>query len=186
MFGQSYRLFGLNSFANPDITNTGLNSGLDKNVSDYVGSATYQPNSIYSFAVRGRFDQSTFTPQRLEVETRANFDRWTLQFLYGDYAPQPLLGFLTRREGFLAGASLKVTANWVLLGSTRYDIENDRFDQARLGVGYVDDCFMLSVNWLSSYTYTTVALPVRNDTVMLQFSLRTLGPDALAPVGVSY
>ena len=186
MFGQSYRLFGLNSFANPDITNTGLNSGLDKNVSDYVGSATYQPNSIYSFAVRGRFDQSTFTPQRLEVETRANFERWTLQFLYGDYAPQPLLGFLTRREGFLAGASLKVTANWVLLGSTRYDIENDRFDQARLGVGYVDDCFMLSVNWLSSYTYTTVALPVRNDTVMLQFSLRTLGPDALAPVGVSY
>jgi len=186
MFGQSYQLFGLNSFANPDITNTGLNSGLDKNVSDYVGSVTYQPNSIYSLAVRGRFDQSTFTPQRLEVETRANFERWTLQFLYGDYAPQPLLGFLTRREGFLAGASVKLTANWVLLGSTRYDIENDRFDQARLGVGYVDDCFMLSVNWLSSYTYTTVALPVRNDTVMLQFSLRTLGPDALAPVGVSY
>jgi len=73
-----------------------------------------------------------------------------------------------------------------VLGSTRYDIENDRFDQARVGVGYVDDCFMLSVNWLSSYTYTTVAAPVRNDTVMLQFSLRTLGPDALAPVGVSY
>jgi hypothetical protein len=39
--------------------------------------------------------------QRLEIESRANFARWTLQFLYGDYAPQPLLGFLTRREGFL-------------------------------------------------------------------------------------
>jgi LPS-assembly protein len=186
MFGQSYRLFGQNSFAVGDITNTGLNSGLDKNVSDYVGSVTYQPNPIYSFAVRGRFDQSSFTPQRLEIESRANFERWTLQFLYGDYAPQPLLGFLTRREGFLTGASLKLTANWILLGSTRYDIESDRFDQARLGVGYVDDCFMLSVNWLSSYTYTTVAAPVRNDTVMLQFSLRTLGPDALAPVGVQY
>jgi parvulin-like peptidyl-prolyl isomerase len=96
------------------------------NVSDYVGSVTYQPNQVYSFAVRGRFDQSTFTPQRLEVETRANFERWTLQFLYGDYAPQPLLGFLTRREGFLTGASVKLTANWILLGSTRYDIENDR------------------------------------------------------------
>jgi len=186
VFGQSYRLFGLNSFASPDITNTGLNSGLDKNVSDYVGSVTYQPNPIYSFAARGRFDESTFTPQRLEIEARANFERWTLQFLYGDYAPQPLLGFLTRREGFLTGASLKLTANWILLGSTRYDIENDRFDQARLGVGYVDDCFMLSVNWLSGYTYTTVTAPIRNDTVMLQFSLRTLGPDALAPVGPQY
>jgi LPS-assembly protein len=186
MFGQSYAIFGQNSFAIGDTTNTGLNSGLDKNVSDYVGRVTYQPNQVYSFTVRGRFDQSTFTPQRLEIETRANFERWTLQVLYGDYAPQPLLGFLTRREGLLTAASVKLTENWILLGSTRYDIENDRFDQARVGVGYVDDCFMLSVNWLSSYTYTTATAPVRNDTVMLQFSLRTLGPDALAPVGPSY
>jgi LPS-assembly protein len=187
MFGQSYRLFGQNSFAVGDNANTGLDSGLDKNVSDYVGRVTYQPNQTYSFTVRGRFDEKTFTPQRLEVETRANFERWTLQLLYGDYGPQPLLGFLTRREGLLAGASLKVTENWILLGSTRYDIENDRFDQARLGVGYVDDCFMLSVNWLAGYTYTTAAAaPVRNNTVMLQFSLRTLGPDALAPVGATY
>src|SRR5580704_5790481 len=151
LFGQSYELFGQNSFAVGDITNTGLDSGLDKTISDYVGRITYQPNSVYSFTARGRFDQATFTPERLELESRANFDRWTLQLLYGDYAAQPQLGFLTRREGLLAGASLKVTENWILLGSTRYDIENDRFDQARLGVGYVDDRFMLSVNWLAGY-----------------------------------
>jgi len=186
MFGQSYALFGQNSFAVGDTTNTGLNSGLDKTVSDYVGRVTYQPNQVYTFTVRGRFDESTFTPQRLEVETRANFERWTFQVLYGDYAPQPLLGFLTRREGLLTAASVKVTENWILLGSVRYDIENDRFDQARLGVGFVNDCLMFSVNWLSSYTYSTVTAPVRNDTVMLQFSLRTLGPDALATVGPTY
>jgi LPS-assembly protein len=186
MFGQSYRLFGENSFAVGDTTNTGLDSGLDKNVSDYVGSVTYQPNQVYSFTARGRFDEATFTPQRLELEARANFDRWTLQVLYGDYAAQPLLGFLTRREGLLTAASVKLTQNWILLGSARYDIENDRVDQARVGLGFVDDCFMLSVNWLSSYTYTTIATPVRNDTVMLQFSLRTLGPDTLAPVGATY
>ena len=186
MFGQSYALFGQNSFAVGDTTNTGLNSGLDKTVSDYVGRVTYQPNQVYTFTVRGRFDESTFTPQRLEVETRANFERWTFQVLYGDYAPQPLLGFLTRREGLLTAASVKVTENWILLGSVRYDIENDRFDQARLGVGFVNDCLMFSVNWLSSYTYSTVTAPVRNDTVMLQFSLRTLGPDALGTVGPTY
>jgi LPS-assembly protein len=186
MFGQSYALFGQNSFTVGDTTNTGLNSGLDKTVSDYVGRVTYQPNQVYTFTARGRFDESTFTPQRLEIETRANFERWTFQVLYGDYAPQPLLGFLTRREGLLTAASVKVTENWILLGSMRYDIENDRFDQARLGVGYVNDCLMFSVNWLSSYTYSTVTAPVRNDTVMLQFSLRTLGPDALATVGSTY
>jgi LPS-assembly protein len=105
--------------------------------------------------------------------------------LYGDYAAQPLLGFLTRREGILAGASFKVTQNWILLGSLRYDIENNQFDQTRLGLGYVDDCFMLSVNWLTGYTYTAVG-PVGSSTLMLQLSLRTLGPDALAPVGSSF
>jgi LPS-assembly protein len=187
LFGQSYQLFGLNSFASPDITNTGLDSGLDKTVSDYVGRVTYQPNSVYSFTARGRFDEATFTPQRLEIETRANFDRWTLQMLYGDYAQQPLIGYLTRREGVLAAASMKLTENWIVLGSARYDIENDRFDQTRLGLGYIDDCFMLSVNWLSGYTYTTTtAAPVQNNTVLLQLSLRTLGPDVLAPVGTSF
>jgi LPS-assembly protein len=185
MFGQSYELFGQNSFAVGDITNTGLDSGLDKTISDYVGRVTYQPNSVYSFTARGRFDQATFTPERLELESRANFDRWTLQLLYGDYAAQPLLGFLTRREGILGGASFKVTQNWAVLGSLRYDIENDQFDQSRLGVGYVDDCFMLSVNWLTGYTYTVTG-PVRNNTVMLQLSLRTLGPDTLAPVGTAF
>jgi LPS-assembly protein len=187
LFGQSYQLFGVNSFASPDITNTGLDSGLDKTVSDYVGRVTYQPNSVYSFTARGRFDEATFTPERIELETRANFDRWTLQVLYGDYAAQPQIGFLTRREGLLTGASVKLTGNWIALGSVRYDIENDRFDQARVGLGYVDDCFMLSVNWLSGYTYTTTTTtPVQDNTFMLQFSLRTLGPDALAPVASSF
>jgi LPS-assembly protein len=185
LFGQSYELFGQNSFTVPDITNTGLESGLDKPISDYVGRVTYQPNSVYSFTARGRFDEATFTPERLEFESRANFDRWTLQVLYGDYAAQPLLGLLSRREGILAGASVKLTENWIVLGSARYDVANDLWDQTRLGVGYVDDCFMLSLNWLTGYTYTTTT-PVRNSTVMLQFSLRTLGPDALAPIGATF
>ena len=185
LFGQSYQLFGQNSFAVPDITNTGLESGLDKPISDYVGSVNYQPNQVYSFTASGRFDQATFTPERLEFESRANFDRWTLQVLYGDYAAQPLLGLLTRREAVLAGASVKLTENWLLLGSLRYDITNDQFDQTRIGIGYVDDCFMLSVNWLTGYTYTPTG-PVGNSTFMLQLSLRTLGPDVLAPVGASF
>jgi LPS-assembly protein len=186
LFGQSYSLFGQNSFEQGDITNTGLESGLDKRVSDYVGRVSYQPNSVYSFTARGRFDEQTFTPQRLEFESRANFDRWTLQLLYGDYAAQPELGFLTRREGILGGASFKVTANWIVLGSLRYDIANNQFDQSRVGVGYVDDCFMLSVNWLTGYTYTPTQAPVRDTTVMVQFSLRTLGPDVLSPIASSF
>ena len=61
---------------------------------------TYQPNQIYSFTARGRFDEADLrSSQRFELESRANFDRWTLQLLYGNYAPQPELGFLTPPPG---------------------------------------------------------------------------------------
>ena len=53
---------------------------------------------------------SAFTPQRLEFEARANFDRWTVQLMYGDYAAQPEIGFLNRREEILTGASVKADA----------------------------------------------------------------------------
>jgi LPS-assembly protein len=188
MFGQSYQLFGVNSFSAGvnDITNTGLNSGLDKTASDYVARITYQPNSVYSFTARGRFDEQTFAVERFEAESRANFDRWTLQVLYGNYAPQPELGFLFRRQGVLGGASYKLTQNWILLGSARYDLYAHEFDESRLGIGYTDDCFLLSVNWLTGYTYTTISAPVKNNTFMLQMSLRTLGPDTLSPVGAAF
>jgi len=188
MFGQSYQLFGTNSFAagTADITNTGLDSGLDTTASDYVGRVTYQPNSVYSFSARGRFDQQTFTPQRLELESRANFERWSVQVLYGNYAPQPELGFLFRRQGVLGGASFKLTDNWVLLGSARYDLYAHEFNQSRLGLGYTDDCFMLSLNWLTGYTYVQTGPPKQNNTFMVQMSLRTLGPDTLSPVGAAF
>ena len=192
LFGESYQLFGLNSFTAGvnDITNTGLDSGLDKTASDYVARITYQPNSVYSFTARGRFDEQTFAVERFEAESRANFDRWTLQLLYGNYAPQPELGFLFRRQGVLGGASVKLTQNWILLGSARYDLYAHEFDQSRIGVGYTDDCFLLSLNWLTGYTYTgatiATAVPKKDNTFMLQMSLRTLGPDALSPVGAAF
>ncbi len=185
LFGQSYQLYGLNSYSTPDLTNTGLQSGLDKTLSDYVGRIMYQPNQVFSFIARGRFDEATFTPQRLEFETRANFDRWTLQLMYGDYAQQPDIGFINRREEILAGASVKVTQNWVVLGSIRYDLAVSQFEQTRFGIGYTDDCLLVSLNYLTSYIYTGTT-PTPNNTFMLQMSLRTLGPDVLAPIATAF
>jgi LPS-assembly protein len=185
LFGQSYQIYGVNSYAATDLTNTGLQSGLDKTLSDYVGRVTYSPNQIYSFIARGRFDEATFTPKLLEFEGRANFDRWTFQLLYGDYAAQPAIGFLNQREQILVGASFKVTQNWVLLGSVRYDLVVHEFDQTRFGIAYTDDCLLLSLNLLTGYLYNG-ATPTPVNTVMFQMSLRTLGPNALAPVSTVY
>ena len=173
LFGQSYSLFGQNSFALASATNTGLNSGLDTTNSDYVARLSYQPNSTYAFISRFRFDNDRFTTQRLELEARTNFDRWSGSLLYGDYAAQPLLGILDRQQGILGTGQVKLDANWVLLGGARYDINAGKFDQTRVGLGYVDDCLILGLNYITNYTYSgNVAA---NHTIMLQLSLRTLG-----------
>ena len=179
LFGQSYQLFGLNSFAVADLTNTGLNSGLDKPRSDYVARINYSPNRTYTFSTRARFDESTLDVQRFEAEGRASFDRWSVSLMYGNYAPQPELGYLIRREGLLGTGSLKVATNWVVTGAARWDLVTNQINQYVIGAGYVDDCFVLAANYVTSYAYAAgAAPPVLNHTVMLQIGLRTLGSTA--------
>jgi LPS-assembly protein len=179
LFGQSYQLFGLNSFAVADVTNTGLDSGLDKPRSDYVARVNYSPNRTYTFSTRARFDEATLNVQRFEAEGRASFDRWSVSLMYGDYAPQPELGYLTRREGLLGTGSIKVAANWVVSGAARWDLVANQINQYVIGAGYVDDCFVLAANYVTSYTYAAgSAPPVLNHAVMLQIGLRTLGNTA--------
>src|SRR5262249_61941143 len=111
LFGQSSQVCGANSFAVADTANTGLGSGLDKNRSDYVARLSYQPDKIYMFTSRFRLDEQTLAVRRAEFEGRANFERWSVTMLYGNYAAQPEIGFLTRRDGLLGSTTIKVTPN---------------------------------------------------------------------------
>src|SRR6185437_7500840 len=175
VFGQSYQLFGMNSFAVADATNTALDSGLDKAVSDYVGSLSYSPNRTYTFSTRARLDQATGDIDRFEAEGRANFDRWSVSLLYGDYAAQPDIGYLTRLEGILGSGSVKVAANWVVTGAARWDLVANQINQYVIGAGYVDDCFVLGMNYVTSYTYVAGNTPpTLSHAFMLQLGLRTI------------
>ena len=180
LFGQSYQLFGTNSFATGDATNTGIDSGLDTTRSDYVARLQFQPNRIYQFTSRFRFDENDFTLKRLELEATGNFDRWRLTLMYGDYAAQPALGFLTRRDGVLVQTAYKINPNWVVSTALRYDIEAGKLDQTRVGIGYIDDCYMLSFNYIGDFTFSGNVQ--NNNTFMLQMTLRTLGgPGGMGP-----
>lgn len=171
--GQSYHLFGLNSFEVASPTNTGLDSGLDKARSDYVARITYQPNSQLTLSSRFRFDEGNLSVQRSEYEASFNFERWTTTVMYGYYAPQPAIGFLDGREGITSTARFKVTPNWQTFGGVRYDLRANQLNETQIGMGYVDDCLILAVNYITEYRYNTN--DNHNHTVMLQFSLRTIG-----------
>jgi len=174
LFGQSAQLFGVNSYAATGPGNTGLDSGLDQTMSDYVGSLSYQPNSVLTFSSRYRLDQKTWDMKRLELETSLAFDRWNFSVLYGDYAAQPDIGFLDRRQGVLGSAQIKLTSDWVLFGGARYDINAGKFNQTNVGLGYIDDCLILALNYVTGYSYSGPTVTTNNQ-IMLQLSLRTLG-----------
>jgi LPS-assembly protein len=184
LFGQSYQLFGMNSFAVADITNTGVASGLQHTRSDYVARVNYSPNRTYTFSVRSRIDEATSNVNRFEAEGRAAFDRWSVSVMYGNYAPQPELGYLARREGLLGTASVKVAANWVVSGGARWDLEANKLNQYIVGAGYVDDCFVLAANYVTSYNYSAGATPpVLSHAFMLQIGLRTLANTSSSAAG---
>jgi LPS-assembly protein len=179
VFGQSYQLFGLNSFAVRDVTNTGVDSGLATPVSNYVASVNYSPNRTYTFSTRAQMDQATGSLARFEAEGKANFDRWSVGLTYGDYAPQADLGYLTRREGLLGSGSVKVASNWVVTGAARWDLVANQINQYVVGAGYVDDCFVLAANYVTSFSYaTTTSPPVLSHAFMLQLGLRTIANTA--------
>jgi LPS-assembly protein len=173
LVGQSYQLFGANSFAIADTVNTGLSSGLEKPRSDYVARIAYQPDSIYTFISRFLVDEESFHIRRVEIEARANFDRWSFSAIYGNYDKQPEIGFLERRQGVVGTLLYKLTQNWSLLAAARYDLEAGQINQHRFGVGYIDDCFAISVNYMTDYNYSGTT--TTDQKVLLVINLRTLG-----------
>ena len=47
-----------------------------------------------------------------------------------------------------------MTPNWIVSTGARYDIEAGKFDQARIGIGYIDDCFAISLNYITDFTFS--------------------------------
>lgn len=197
LFGQSYQLFGKNSYAQASLTNTGLDSGLQDDVSDYVARLQFQPNKTYAFTSRFRFDHENMSLNRLEVEARANYDRWTASVMYGNYGAQPDIGIPTRQQGVLTSLSYKLDANWSVYGNALYGLKTFmssggnlvpdpspswQFTRAGLGLGYIDDCFLLSVNYLYGYSYDVVSggTPKVDNRIMFQVGLRTLGESGVS------
>jgi len=192
LFGQSYQLFGTNSFAVPDTVNTGLQSGLATTSSDYVARVAYQPDNVYTFISRFLLEEGTFKIRRVELEGKANFDRWQITGLYGNYAPQPEIGFLERRNAVTGQLTFKLTQNWSVLGSARYDLEAQQINQHRIGLGYIDDCFAISLNYITDYNYSGTTST--DNRVLLVINLRTIGGTSFsqgtnlssnAPAGIS-
>jgi LPS-assembly protein len=180
LLGQSYHLFGKNSYAVPDTANTGLDSGLETRRSDYVARLTFQPASAYTFSSRFRLDEESFAVRTFELEGKLSYERWTGSVIYGNYDAQPDRGLLNRRQGVYGAGSLKLTHNWSVNGGLLYDVEAARVNVSTVGLSYFDDCFGIGVTYVTNYGYTTTTQPTH--AVLVQVSLRTIGATSYSQV----
>ncbi|MDF2115599.1 LPS-assembly protein LptD [Roseiarcaceae bacterium H3SJ34-1] len=193
MVGQSRQLAGVNSYNTADAANIGLSSGLDSRASDYVARATFAPNSMFNFVAKGRFDEKSFTVRRLDLMANANLGRLEASVQYARYDAQPLLGYNVRREGLAANGKFKIDDNYFATGSVIFDLSRHLYNSGNTGgvvigsaplfsiaglgagIGYSDECTTIMLNYTSIYRDNGLLTPTRNQTIMLQLQLRTVG-----------
>jgi LPS-assembly protein len=188
--GQSYQLAGTNSYATPDAANVGLSSGLDTRLSDYVSAFTIAPSSIFSFIAKARFDVSSLAVRRLDLITNYNFGALTGSIQFADYEAQPVIGYGVRRQGLALSSRYKITDNYFAQGNITFDMSRQYYPASLIGFsspgpfeiaafglggGYQDECTTFSVNYSSTYGDYGSAFLTRNQTVLVQLQLRTLG-----------
>ena len=188
--GQSVQVAGTNSYATPDAANVGLSSGLDTRFSDYVSALTIAPNSIFSFVAKARFDTDTLEARRIDLVANYNFGALTGSIQFADYQAQPLIGYDVRREGLSLSSRYKISENYFAQGNITFDMSRQYYPPYEtgysypgpfaiaaygVGAGYQDECTTFSVNYSSIYQDYGSGSLVRNQTLLLQLQLRTLG-----------
>jgi LPS-assembly protein len=173
LFGQSYHLGGVNSFALPDLVNVGAASGLETNVSDYVGMFGINYRGRFTLAARGRFDERTFEMRRGEVEAALSGERGSVTARYAFIQAQPLYGSSSDRHEVAGSASAKINTNWRVFGSATYDLVSKTLVADAVGLSYDDECFTFSLTGSQTRATTPGAKAVNSFGFFV--SLRTLG-----------
>ena len=172
LLGQSYHLFGQNSFAVADLTQTGRATGLEEDTSDFVASAYWKVSRRVAVSSRFRLDKEDLEPNAVELETTFKQGPVQAGITYGRYEAQPQFGF-ERAEGIVGSTKLQVTDNYYVTAAARYNIETDKFVRTMVGLGYLDECFALGLNYAVDFHKNGNEDPVHK--VFFRITLRTLG-----------
>lgn len=177
LFGQSYHLSGVNSYASPDLVNAGAFSGLETDRSDFVGAiGVATPRGLVG-SVGGRFDEETFEMRRFETKAAYLTRPLSLQAKYAYIEAQPLYGFNYDRQEVSGRASTRFRENWSVFGSATYDLEQDLLVQNSFGFSYDDECFTFALTMTQDRKYLDAARTEVDESRKFGFniSFRTLG-----------
>ena len=123
---QSYQLFGMNSYAVADLTNTGVASAC-RMAADYVARVDYSPNRTCTLARARAWKKNPHyrwfrgrRPRSFDAGSRPDVRR--LRRAAATRLPDASRGIARHRM-------IKVAANWVVTGKTHSDLEASKVDR---------------------------------------------------------
>jgi LPS-assembly protein len=169
-FGQSYQLYGENSFARSTAYSTGAYSGLESDVSDYVAGLSLSTKTGFLASTGVRLDNDSFEVNRFDGQVLGIGGPLTAALTYAYIRSQPELGIDEARSEVQAAASLRLSENWRMFGSSRYDLVNSEFVRHALGFAYDAEEFSVSFSYSNDMTKTN-----GDKTFYMKVGFRTLG-----------
>ena len=129
-------------------------SGLEDQMSDYVGRILVQPSPWLDFSLRFRLDHRDFTVKRNEIDLTAGPEwlRTRLGFADVDRPPESMMtDFVGGREA-LMGFTAAPLDNWTLSAEARRDLEDNTSINWRVGLFYEDECIVIGTGVSRSFT----------------------------------
>lgn len=171
--GQSYHLGGVNSFATADLVNAGANSGLETDVSDYVGMAGVDLPVGVTFSTSARLDKDDFSLRRSDTALGYRNDRFATSLTYTRIAAQPLYGIQNTASEIRSIASVKFRDYWSVFGSVTYDIGNHIISRNGVGLTYDDRDTVFSIAY--EQTRDNVHQLANDWSITARLMFRTLG-----------
>jgi LPS-assembly protein len=171
--GQSYRFHKDEDYL-PD-------SGLDDNVSDYVGHLIVAPEPWFNVTYRTRLSHKDLGARLIDTTANLGTPRLnvSLGYLYSNTNPYtlydnptPTAAYYTPRHDVTANAGT-IFGPWSFNAGVERNLTTGMFDDANATVGWQNDCF--GVNLAYYERFTSFNLDNGSTTVLVQFTFKTLG-----------
>lgn len=171
LLGQSFHLAGDNSFADQGLASVDLRNGLETDRSDLVTRFGVTAIDRYGVVVRGRFEEDLNDINRGDFITFYNGNSINASLGY-TFIREEEIDDLERSSQINGSLSFKAHEYWTLFGDGRYDLDDGRFVNNRIGVKFDDKQLSVSFSFFQDFDEEGDR---DGEGVELRVNLRTLG-----------
>ncbi|MEP5780207.1 MAG: LPS-assembly protein LptD [Hyphomicrobiales bacterium] len=171
LVGQSFHLAGDNSFTEQGVASIYSINGLETDRSDIITRIGITAIDQYGLVARGQFDEDLKSVARGDFNAFYNGNIFTASAGY-TFISDEIVDDLERSSQINGAATFKFHNYWTLFGDARYDLDDSRFVDNRIGLTFDDDQLRVSLAFFQDFDDEGVR---DGEGIEFRVNLRTLG-----------